>query len=131
MGAMERRITPGNGSRLASCRLSAVLEMAFKSPVEGRAQACEQRNSSLDFSDGCRESNVGSATHSRRAAQAGLRSVGTNGFEMGSASPETCGPHEALADLPAEPSRGHCRHGFLHCADTDLRHSVLLFRDQP
>ena len=53
------------------------------------------------------------------------------GFEMGSASPETCGPHEALADLPSEPSRGHCRHGFLHCADTDLRHSVLLFRDQP
>src|ERR1039458_5647117 len=52
------------------------------------------------------------------------------GFEMGSASPETCGPHEALADLPSEPSRGHCRHGFLHCADTDLRHSVLLFRDQ-
>jgi hypothetical protein len=46
-------VTPGNGSRLASCRLLAVLERAFKSPVEGRAQACEQRNSSLDFSNGC------------------------------------------------------------------------------
>src|ERR1019366_4469509 len=48
----------------------------------------------------------------------GFDLIGTNGFEMGSASPETCGPHEALVDVPAEPSRGHCRDGLFHCADT-------------
>src|ERR1035441_10878679 len=78
-----------NRGRLASSRLSAVLEMAFKSAPDGRSKAGEQGDSSLDLSNGCRESNLGSTPHSWRVAQAGLRSVGTNGFEMGSASPET------------------------------------------
>ena len=56
MGSMERTSHPGdtqNRCRLASCWLSAVLEMAFKSQVEGRSKAGEQRNSSLDLSNGC------------------------------------------------------------------------------
>jgi transposase InsO family protein len=36
------------------------LEMVFKGQVEGRSQAGEQRDSSLDFSDGRRKSNMGS-----------------------------------------------------------------------
>src|ERR1022692_3971380 len=120
-----------NRGRLASSRLSAVLEMAFKSAPDGRSKAGEQGDSSLDLSNGCRESNLGSAPHSWRVAQAGLRSVGTNGFEMGSESPETSRSLQALADLPAEPSRGHCSDGFFHCADTHLRRSVLLFHHRP
>jgi hypothetical protein len=64
LGSMEGTSHPGNTQnccRLASCRLSAVLEMAFKSPVEGRSQAGEQTDSSLNFSNGCRKSNLGSA----------------------------------------------------------------------
>src|ERR1022692_4220003 len=64
LGSMEGTSHPGdtlNRCRLASCRLSAVLEMAFKSPVEGRSQAGEQTDSSLNFSNGCGKSNLGSA----------------------------------------------------------------------
>ena len=107
MGSMERTSHPGHTQhrrRLASCRLSAVLEMAFKSPGDGRSKAGEQRNSSLDFSNGCRKSNLGSATHSWRATQAGLRSVGTNGFAMGPASTKTSEFVQALADFSEEPS---------------------------
>jgi hypothetical protein len=70
-GTAHPRDAP-NCSRLASCWIPAVLEMAFKSPVEGRPQACEQRNSSLDFSNGCRESNVGSCPSSKCAVRSSL-----------------------------------------------------------
>src|ERR1039458_6565617 len=128
---MERTFHPGdtqNRCRLASCRFSAVLEMAFTSPVEGRSQAGEQTDSRLNFSNGCRKSNLGRAPYSWRATQARLRSIGTNGFAMGSASAKTSRSRQALADFPEEPSRGHCSDGFFHCADADLRHSVLLDR---
>ena len=134
LGSMEGTSHPGdtqNRCRLASCRLSAVLEMAFKSQVEGRSKAGEQTDSSLNFSNGCGKSNLGSAPHSWRVAQARLRSIGTNGFAMGSASPKTSRSHQALADFPEEPSRGHCGDGFFHCADADLRRSVLLLRHRP
>src|ERR1017187_8271655 len=131
---MEGTSHPGdtqNRCRLASCRFSAVLEMAFKSPVEGRSQAGEQTDSSLNFSNGCGKSNLGSTTHSWRVAQARLRSIGTNGFALGAASPKTSRSRQALADFPEEPSRGDRSDGLLHGADPDLRHSVLLLRDRP
>ena len=59
---MERTSHPGdtqNRCRLAPCWIPAVLAVAFKSQVEGRTQACEQGNSSLDLPNGCRESNWG------------------------------------------------------------------------
>jgi len=102
LGSMEGTSHPGdtqNRCRLASCRFSAVLEMAFTSPVEGRSQAGEQTDSSLNFSNGCGKSNLGSAPHSWRVAQARLRSIGTNGFALGSASPKTSGLVQALADF--------------------------------
>src|SRR5664280_2344857 len=120
-----------NRCRLASCRLSAVLEMAFKSQVEGRSQAGEQTDSSLNFSNGCGKSNLGSAPHSWRATQARLRSIRTNGFALGAASPKTSRSRQALADFSSQSSRGDRSDGLLHCADTDLRHSVLLLRDRP
>src|ERR1039457_7265988 len=134
LGSMEGTSHPGdtqNRCRLASCRLSAVLEMAFKSQVEGRSQACEQTDSSLNFSNGCRKSNLGSTAYSWRVAQARFRSIGTNGFALGSAGPKTSRSRQALADFPEKPSRGHRSDGFFHCADADLRRSVLLLRDRP
>src|SRR5450759_2243051 len=98
--------------------------MAFKSQVEGRSQAGEQTDSSLNFSNGCGKSNLGSAPHSWRVAQARLRSIGTNSFAMGSASPKTSRSRQALADFPTESSRDDRSDGLLHRADTDLRHSV-------
>src|ERR1022692_2148617 len=126
---MERTSHPGdtqNRCRLASCRLSAVLEMAFKSPVEGRSQAGEQRDSGLNFSNGCKKSNLGSAPHSWRVAQARLRSVGTNGFTMASASPATSRCRQALADFPEKPSQGDPGDGLFYRAHIPIRHSVLL-----
>src|SRR5674476_185061 len=102
LGSMEGTAHPGNTQnrcRLASCRFSAVLEMAFTSQVEGRTQDGEQRNSSLDFSNGCRQSNLGSTPNSWRVAQARLRSIGTNGFALGAASPKTSRSRQALADF--------------------------------
>src|ERR1035437_447891 len=134
LGSMEGTSHPGdtqNRCRLASCVFWVFWKRAFPSPVGGRSQAGEQTDSSLNFSNGCGKSNLGSAPHSWRVAQARLRSIGTNGFALGSASPETSGSHQALADFPEEPSRGDRSDGLLHCADTDLRHSVLLLRDRP
>src|ERR1019366_4066922 len=131
---MERTSHPGdtqNRCRLAWCRLSAVLEMAFQSAADGRSKAGEERDSSLNFSNGCRKSNLGSAPHSWRVAQARFRSIGTNRFAMGSASTKTSRSRQALADFPEESSRGDRSDGLLHRADTDLRHSVLLLRDRP
>src|ERR1039457_4694697 len=119
LGSLEGTSHPGdtqNRCRLASCRLSAVLEMAFKSPVEERSQAGEQTDSSLNFSNGCGKSTLGSAPHSWRATQARLRSIGTNGFAMGAASAKTSRSRQALADFPEEPSRGDRSDGLLHGA---------------
>ena len=50
---------------------------------------------------------------------------------MASASASSSRPSEALADVPAEPSRGHCRDGLLHRAHAYFRHSLLLFHHRP
>src|ERR1019366_5582003 len=102
LGSMEGTSHPGdtqNRCRRASCRFSAVLEMAFKSQGEGRSQAGEQRDSRLNFSNGCGKSNLGSTPHSRRVTQARIRSIGTNSLAMGSASTKTSGLVQALADF--------------------------------
>src|ERR1019366_8474690 len=62
---------------------------------------------------------------------AGLRFVRADGLEMASASAPSSRPSEALADVPAEPSRGHCRDGLLHRTHAYFRHSLLLFHHRP
>src|ERR1022692_2185775 len=102
LGSMEGTSHPGdtqNRCRLASCRFSAVLEMAFKSQGEGRSKAGEQTDSSLNCSNGCRQSNLGSTTNSWRVTQARIRSIGTNSLALGSASTKTSGLVQALADF--------------------------------
>ena len=86
--------------RLASCWVSAVLEMALPSPVDGRSKAGRPRDSGPDLSDGCRESDVGSTPHSRRVAYAGLRGIGGNGFRLDATSAEATTARAALADPP-------------------------------
>src|SRR5215469_503380 len=53
------------------------------------------------------------APHSRRTAQAGFRSLGKECLAMDPASPERSRSRQAMADVPQEPSRGHCGDGLL------------------
>jgi hypothetical protein len=94
--------------------VSSVLVMDLKSQADRRAEACQQRVSRLDLSYGCRESDLGSAAHSRGNAQAGFRSIGKECLAMDPASAERSRFREAMADVPQKPSRSHCRNGFLH-----------------
>ena len=68
------------GFRLYWKWLSRAHQMGGRKPVSKEIR-------SLDLSNGCRESNLGSTPHSWRVAQAGLRSVGTNGFRDGFGEP--------------------------------------------
>jgi hypothetical protein len=77
------------------------------------------------------ESNLGSAAHSRRAAKAGLPSLGDHCLTMASASPEKSRSRQTLADVPPEPSRGDCSHGLFHGTDAHVWRSVLLLRHKP
>ena len=58
----------------------------------------------LIFRDGGRESDLESAAHSRRTAQAGFRSCGKECLAMGPASPERSRSREAMADVSQESS---------------------------
>src|SRR5262249_48755081 len=75
-----------NGRQLASCQLSVVLEVDLTSQTKGRVKACKQGNSSPDFSNGCREPNLGRTAYSWRVTHVGLRGIGTHGFAVGAAS---------------------------------------------
>ena len=68
---------------LASSRVSFVLVMDLESQTIRRAEACQQRDSHLDLSYGCRESDLGSAAHSRRTSEAGLRGLSREPGSLG------------------------------------------------
>src|SRR6516162_8406772 len=106
-------------------------DMHLKIPTSRRAEGCQQRGSRPDLSNGCRESDLGGAAHSRRTAQAGFRSLGKECLAMDPASPERSRSREAMADVPQEPSRGHCGDGLFHCPNAHVWCSVLLFRHRP
>src|SRR5215471_2633395 len=95
-----------------------------------RAEACQQRDSHLDLSDGCREPDLGSAAHSRRTSEVGFRGLGKECLAMDAASSERSRFREAMADVPQKPSRGHCGDGLLHRPNAHVRCSILLFRYQ-
>jgi hypothetical protein len=71
-----------NRRALASSRFSFVLDMDVKIPTRSRAEGCQQRDSRLDLPYGCRESDLGSAAHSWRTAQAGFRCLGKECLAM-------------------------------------------------
>src|SRR5215470_14307891 len=111
---------------VASGRLSAVLEMALPSPAGRWPKAGGQGDSGADRSYGCGEPDVGSTQDSRRAAEAGLPRVGANSLSLASTNAENSRSGPALANVSAEPSRGHCRDGLLHGTDPHVWRPVLL-----
>src|SRR6516225_5621950 len=116
---------------LASSRVSFVLVMDLESQTIRRAEACQQRDSHLDLSYGCRESDLGSAAHSRRTSEAGLRGLGKECLTMDPASSKRSRFCEAMADVPQKPLRGHCGDGLFHRPNAHVRCSVLFFRHRP
>src|SRR5215471_13603912 len=89
-----------NRRELASSGVSFVLDMDLKIQTSRRAEGCQQRGSRPDLSNGCRESNLGSAAHSLRTAQTGFRSLGKECLTMDPASPERSRSRQAMADVP-------------------------------
>src|SRR6516164_9404776 len=120
-----------NRRELASSRVWFVLGMDLKIQTSRRAEARQQRSSRLDLPYGCRESDLGSAAHSRRTAQAGFRCLGKECLAMDPASPERSRSRQAMADVPQKPSRGHCGAGLFHRPNAHVWCSVLLFRHRP
>jgi thioredoxin reductase (NADPH) len=55
-------------NRRIRIRYNTEVIMDLKIQTSRRAEACEQRGSRPDLSNGCRESDLGSAAHSRRTA---------------------------------------------------------------
>src|SRR5208283_4023847 len=113
---------------LASSGVSFVLDVGLQNQPGRRTEACQQRGSRLDLSYGRRESDLGSAAHSRRTSEAGFRALGKECLAMDSASPKRSRSGQAMADVPQKPSRGHCCDGFLHRPNAHVWCSVLLFR---
>ena len=120
MGTVSHPGYTQNRGRLASGWLPVVLDLGFKSRRSGRTKTGEQRSSCSDLSHSYRESNLGSAAHSRGVAQTGLPSVGNHCLAMASANSENSRFRQTLADVPPEPSRGKYRHGLLHCTDAHI-----------
>src|SRR6516225_2569912 len=120
-----------NRRELASSRVSFVLGMDLKIQTSRRAEARQQRSSRLDLPYGCRESDLGSAAHSRRTAQAGFRCLGKECLAMDPARSERSKSCKAMADVPQKPSRGHCGDGLFHRPNAHVWCSVLLFRHRP
>src|SRR6202007_718581 len=88
LGWLEKASDSGyaqNRGWVASRGVSPVLAAHLPGAQAERTEAGEQRDSRLDLPHGCCESNVGSATHPWRAAQAGLRYLRTIGLTMASA----------------------------------------------
>ena len=61
----------------------------------------------------------------------GFNLSGNHGLTMASANPENSRSRRTLADIPKEPSRGDCSHGFLHRTDAHVWRSVLLLCHRP
>jgi len=56
------------------------------------------------WTDGCRESDPGSAAHSRRTSETGFRCLGKECLAMDPASSERSRFRETMADVPQKPS---------------------------
>jgi hypothetical protein len=103
-----------NRRELASSGVSFVLDVGLQSQPDRRTEACQQRGPGLDLPYGFRESDLGSTAHSRRAGQAGFRSLGKERLAVDPTNSERSRFREAMADVPQKPSRGHCGDGFFH-----------------
>jgi hypothetical protein len=76
---------PGDRCSLASGWVSAVLELDLACELCGWKEANQQGSARANLPYGRRKPKLGSTTHSRGAAQVGIRHLGTNGFSSGQA----------------------------------------------
>ena len=109
-----------NRHGLAPCWVSAVLEMALTGWTGWRSKTLKPRRARSDPTNGRRESDLGSTAYSWGTTQARLRSFRSNRFALVAPPPKRARSGEALADIPAQPSRGNCRYGLLHRAHANL-----------
>jgi hypothetical protein len=115
-----------NGGALASCRISALLELDLEGEKTGRQKKTGEGNPESDLPNGGRKPNLGCSPHPRRTAHAGLRRFRAKHFPVDEASAQRSRTCPALAGLCSQSSRRDCRHGFLHCPDSHVPAAVLL-----
>ncbi len=117
-----------NGGPLASGWLSNVLEAHFPSTETAGGSRLPKQVRELIFRMGSsRESDLGSAPHSRRAAHARFRPLGTDDLPLDETSAEGPGTDETLARVSAESSRSYCGDGFLHRTNHQVRSLYCFF----
>src|SRR5437868_13618187 len=89
LGRLEK-VAPGRHSRncgaLASCRISALLEVALEGEKTGRQKKTVEGNPESDLPDGGRKPNLGCSPHPRRTAHTGLRRIRAKHFPLDEAS---------------------------------------------
>src|SRR5437868_2951688 len=115
-----------NCGALASCRISALLELDLEGEKTGRQKKTVEGNPESDLPDGGRKPNLGCSPHPRRTAHTGLRRIRAKHFPLDEASTQRSRTCPALAGLCSQSSRRDCRHGFLHCPDSHIPAAVLL-----
>ena len=72
-----------NCGALASCRISALLELDLEGEKTGRQKKTVEGNPESDLPDGGRKPNLGCSPHPRRTAHAGLRTYPSEPFPVG------------------------------------------------
>src|SRR6201987_2283237 len=77
---------PRNCGALASCRISALLELDLEGEKTGRQKKTVEGNPESDLPDGGRKPNLGCSPHPRLTAYAGLRRIRANHFPLHEAS---------------------------------------------
>src|ERR1017187_4343566 len=124
LGSMEGTSPPGdtqNRCRLASCRFSAVLEMAFKSQSRGGRKPVSKEIRALIFQMVAENPTWGAPRIHGELLKLGFDLSEPTVSRWVRRGPKTSRSRQALADFPEEPSRGDRSDGFFHCADADLR----------
>jgi hypothetical protein len=76
-----------NCGALASCRISALLELDLEGEKTGRQKKTVEGNPESDLPDGGRKPNLGCSPHPRRTAHAGLRRIRAKHFPLDERAP--------------------------------------------
>src|SRR5487761_295299 len=95
-----------------------------------RAKTDSERSSRVDLPNGGRESDLGCASHSRRAAHARFRHLRTNDLPLDEARTARPWANQAVASVSAKsPGSDRCN-GLLYGPDDHLRRHLLFLRNR-
>jgi hypothetical protein len=122
---------PRNGGPMASGRLQIVLEADFQGTKTYWAKGNSKASAGINLSDGRGKSDVGRAAHSRGASHVGIRCFRAKHLPLDETSAERSGASQPVARIFVESSRSHSGDGLLYRSNPQLRHALLLLRDQP